>query len=106
MEGQRVSSSQNKCTLGGVGGVVKTQESWANVLFECPLTGSFFRIKFRLPLKICDSRLDITQKSISYDVVIVTVGRNDYQIHFWILTKDEAVSRMKNADLSETTGQL
>ena len=32
------------------------------------------------------------------DVVIVTVERNDYQIHFWILTKGEAVSRMKNAD--------
>ena len=46
IEGERVSSSQNERTLGGGEGVleqggkggVKTRESWANVLFECPLS--------------------------------------------------------------------
>ena len=45
IEGERVSSSQNERTLGGRGvleqggkGGVKTRESWAKVLFECPLS--------------------------------------------------------------------
>ena len=49
IEGDRASFSQNKRTLQGRGGVpkneqgqtrgegVKTRESWANILFECPL---------------------------------------------------------------------
>ena len=54
IEGEKVNSSQNECTLGGGGGGarkmnedeqgggggegVKTWESWANILFECPLS--------------------------------------------------------------------
>ena len=35
------------------------------------------------------------------DVAIVTFEEND-----WFLTKSEAVDRMKNADLSENSGQI
>lgn len=37
---------------------------------------------------------------------IVSVGRNDYRIHFWFMTKSEAVNKMKKVDLSEKSGQL
>ena len=40
------------------------------------------------------------------DVAIVTVGRNDYRIHFWFIAKGEAVNKMKNSDLSKKRGQL
>lgn len=40
----------------------------------------------------------MTQKSVNFDgFAIVAVGRNDYTINFWFMSKDEAVSRMKNA---------
>ena len=45
------------------------------------------------------------QKSVSFnDVAIVTIGRNDYRIHFWGINK-KAMNRMKNANVSEKSGQ-
>ena len=39
----------------------------------------------------------MSQKSMSFNhVAIVTVGRNDYRIHFCGMTKCEAVNSMKN----------
>ena len=35
------------------------------------------------------------------EFTIFTVGRTDYIIYFWFMTKTEAVDRMKNVDLSE-----
>ena len=40
------------------------------------------------------------------DVAIVTIRLEDNKIHFWFMTKNEAVDRMKNADLSEESGRL
>lgn len=40
------------------------------------------------------------------DVAIVTIRGEDNKIHFWFMTKNEAVDRMKNADLSEESGRL
>ena len=45
------------------------------------------------------------QKITSFDdFVIVAVGRNDYRILFWSMSKDEAARRMNNSDLSEKGG--
>lgn len=40
------------------------------------------------------------------DVAIVTIRVEDNKIHFWFMTKNEAVDGMKNADLSEESGRL
>ena len=37
---------------------------------------------------------------------IVTIGKKDYRINFWFITKSEGVDRMKKLDLSEKSGQL
>lgn len=48
-----------------------------------------------------------TQKTMNFDdTVIVTVKGHDYRINFWFLPKNEAVSSMKDANLSENSGQL
>ena len=40
------------------------------------------------------------QKAISFnDVVIVSVKGSDYRIHFWYISKDDAISTMKNSNL-------
>ena len=49
----------------------------------------------------------MTQKSWSFnDVATVTIRENDYWIHFWFMTKSEAMDRMKKADLSKKSGQI
>ena len=43
------------------------------------------------------------QKAINFDgdVVIVSVKESDYRIHFWYMSKDDAINIMKNFNLNE-----
>ena len=39
------------------------------------------------------------QKAMSFnDVAIASVEGNDYRVHFWYISKDEAINLMKNSD--------
>ena len=38
------------------------------------------------------------------DVAIVSIKGNDYKIHFWYMSKDEAISIMHNSILNKKTG--
>ena len=40
------------------------------------------------------------------DVPVVSVKGNDYRIHFWYMSKDDAISIMNNSDLNEEKGLL
>ena len=40
------------------------------------------------------------------DVATVSVERSDYRIHFWYMSKDDAIIIMKNSDLREKSGSL
>ena len=69
--------------------------------------GYFLRLNFIFQPEVCDGFHDMTKKSISFnDVLVVATGGNDYRNHFWVMSKSEAVDRMKNVDLSEKGGQL
>ena len=47
------------------------------------------------------------QKSMIFNnVAIVSVKRSDYRIHFWHMSKDDAVNIMKNSNLNEKSGSL
>ena len=39
-------------------------------------------------------------------VAIFSVKGNDYRIHFWYISQDDAVNIMKNSDLTGTSGLL
>ena len=42
------------------------------------------------------------QKAMNFiDVAVVSIKGNDYSIHFWYMSKDDALSIMKNSDLKE-----
>ena len=42
------------------------------------------------------------QKAISFnDVAIVSIKENDYRIHFWYKSKDDAISIINNSSLIE-----
>ena len=56
---------------------------------------------------MCDVCYDITQNSITFDdAAIVNVKGHVYRISFWLMNKNEAVHRVKNADLSEKSGTM
>ena len=47
------------------------------------------------------------QKAMYFnDVAIVCIKENDYRIHFWYTSKDDAISIMNNSSLNEKTGSL
>ena len=62
----------------------------------------FSKINFSYQPTICNSCNDLLQKSTSFDYIIVaTIRANDYNIHFWFITKSNAKNRMGNVDLSK-----
>ena len=47
------------------------------------------------------------QNSMNFnDLAIVFIKGNDYRIHFWYMSIDDAISIMDNASLKEKTGPL
>ena len=49
----------------------------------------------------------LMQKAISFnDVAIVFVKESSYRIHFWYISKDDAISIMNNSNLTDKMGVL
>ena len=47
------------------------------------------------------------QKAMSFDdVVIVSIKGSGYRIHFWYMSKDDAINIMKNSNLNKKRGLL
>ena len=45
------------------------------------------------------------QKAMNFnDVAIVSVKGSDYRIHFWHMSKNDAINIMKNSNLLEKSG--
>ena len=40
------------------------------------------------------------------DVAIVSAKENDFRIHFWYMSTDDAINIMKNSDFNENKGLL
>ena len=50
---------------------------------------------------------DLMQRAMSFnDVAIINVKRNAYRIHFWYMSKDDAISIMINSNLVDKKGVL
>ena len=62
-------------------------------------------VNFRFNLKVCIG--DLMQKVMSFkNVIIVSIEINGYRIHFWYISKDEAINLLRNADLIRKSGTL
>ena len=47
------------------------------------------------------------QKTMNFDdVAIVSIKGSDYIIHFWYMSKDDAINRMESSSLNEKNGLL
>ena len=65
----------------------------------------FKDIGFKQELYLCNGRHGLMQKAISFnDVAIVSIKGSDYRIHFWYISKDNAINIMNNSNLNEKMG--
>ena len=56
---------------------------------------------------LCHGCHDLMQKVMNCnDVAIVFIKGNNYRIHFWYMSKDNAINLMNNANLNEKTGSI
>ena len=67
----------------------------------------FKDIGFRYESYLCNGCHDLMQKATSFnDVAIVHVKGSAYRIHFWYMSKDDAVSITNNSNLNNKNGVL
>ena len=51
--------------------------------------------------------MDLMQKAINFnDVAIDSTKGSDYRIHFWYMSKNDAINIMKTSNLNEKSGSL
>ena len=51
---------------------------------------------------LCDGCHDLMKKAMSFnDVAIVSIKGSDCRIHFWYMSKDDAISIMHSSNLNE-----
>ena len=56
---------------------------------------------------LCNGCHDLMQKARSFnDVAVVSIKGNDYRIHFWYMSKGDAISIMRNSNLIDKKGIL
>ena len=56
---------------------------------------------------LCNGCHDLMQKAMSFnDVAIVSIKGSDYRIHFWYMSKDDAISIRRNSNLIDKKGTL
>ena len=71
------------------------------------IIGIFLHKKFNYEPYPCNGCHDLMQKAINFnDVAIVSIKGNDYRIHFWYMSKNDAINIMNNSNLNEKTGAL
>ena len=81
----------------------------ANASKECDICHYWYFLdkNFNYDPYPCNGCHDLMQKAMYFnDVAIVSIKGNDYRIHFWYMSKNDAISIMNNSNLKEKTGLL
>ena len=56
---------------------------------------------------LCNGCHDLMQKATNFnDVAIISIKGNDYRIHFWYMSKNDAILLMNNCNLKNKNGIL
>ena len=67
----------------------------------------FKDIGFKYEPYLCNGCHDLMQKAMSFnDVAIVYVKGSAYRIHFWYMSKDDAINIMNGSNLVDKSGVL
>ena len=76
---------------------------------ECDICHFWYFLdkSFSCQPNLCDGCHDLMQKAMSFDdPAIVSIKGYDYRIHFWYMSKDDAISIMHNSNLIDKKGTL
>ena len=76
---------------------------------ECGLCGFWFFIEKNLNYQkyCCDGCHDMSMKTVSVkNLAIAYFKGNAYRVHFWYMSKDDAVSLMHNSNFIDKKGVL
>ena len=67
----------------------------------------FLNTKFSYEPYLCNGCHDLMQKAMSFkNVAIVSIKGNDYRIHFWCMSKNDAIVLITNSSLNDKNGIL
>ena len=67
----------------------------------------FLGKNFNYEKYLCNGCHDLMQKAMSFnDVAIVSIKGNDYRIHFWYMSKNDATVLMNKSNLIDKMGTL
>ena len=79
-----------------------------NVSKECDIYHYWYfkDIGFKYEPYLCNGCHSLMQKAMSFNVAIASIKENDYKIHFWYMSKDDAINIMNNSNLNEKMGVL
>ena len=80
-----------------------------NISRECDIYHYLYfkDIGFKYEPYLCNGCHDLMQKAMSFnDVAIVYVKGKAYKIHFWYMSKDDAISIINNSNLIDKKGAL
>ena len=67
----------------------------------------FEDIGFKFEPYLCNGCHDLMQKSMNFNnIAFVYVKRNAYRIHFWYMSKDDAINIMEGSNLTHKRGVL
>ena len=67
----------------------------------------FKDVGFKYELYLCNGCHDLMQKVMSFnDAAIIYVQGSAYRIHFWYMSKDDAISIINNSNLIDKKGAL
>ena len=80
--------------LGGIDFNKTNASKECNICHYCYVLNKGFKYE---PY-ICNGCHDLTRKVTNFDVAIVSIKGSDYRIHFWYMSKDDAINIMKNFD--------
>ena len=67
----------------------------------------FLDKNFNFEPYLCNGYYNLIQKAMSFkNVAIVSIKRNAYRIHFYYISKNDAITLMTNANLNDKNGVL
>ena len=80
-----------------------------NLSKECNICRYWYfkNISFKYMPYLCNGCYDLMQKAMSFNnIAIVSVKGNAYRIHFWYMSKDDAINIMNGSNLVDKRGVL
>ena len=80
-----------------------------NASKECDICHYWYFLdkKFKYESYLWNGCHGLMQKTMNFnDVAIVSIKGSDYRIHFWYMSKNDAINIMKSSNLNEKRGSL